>query len=450
MNPSETETSRQVQPKVIGHIEVPSGTLLILDPGLARYWRHDGDPKSPRESDPRQFDLEITGADGIECGKLYDRQFDPRYLFDVEDTKGAIKHFEEFAKSKNKNAQMKVLDKRVPHINRAYSAIEAGNGAGVVYYNNLWGVVLSGLPKERTLPIQATPMPDGEFRGRWRTVDIVIDETAAVARSEEIVGVMVDHGQLICSDLEAFGNFRMWESVDGKADFVFWGRDAAEVAKKFKAQTLSASEFGWKDLPLKEIDKHAGKVQDHIQDKKLKVGVDYRPHCNLEKLNSQIRETEFGAGQVTLGNARACGFENRWGDGLFEIVRDFDANGKLVRVRIDLGSEKRQTLMRKIWQRSLGALVTRKILDDGEPIKYAEKTEPNNPQDSGWLFTSGTEDQDYMDDDENIEIVPLGWLLQKRDALIESILNAPLYSVYRREADGFVLEDDDDVEEDDD
>lgn len=437
-----TNTKQETKPILLGHVSVPSGTMLVLDPGLARFWRHDGDPKSPRKSDTAEYDLQITGPDALECGKLYDRQFDPRYIFDSEDPAGAKKHFSEFAATKKLNAQLQLLEKRIPHLERARLAAEIGGGAGVVHYNKLWGVAISGIPRDRSFPIHATAMPEGEFNGRWRSIDIIIDENATVARSEETVGVMVEHGQLICSDLEAFGQFRMWESVDGLADFVFWGRDAAEVAKKFKAQKLNEREFGWVNLPEKEIDKHAEKVQDYIDSKELKVGVDYRPHCNLEKLNVQIRETDNAAGQLTLNNAALCGFENRWGDGIFEIIRDFDAAGSLVRIRIDLGNEKRLTLMRRIWMRSLGALVTKKILEHGEPIRFAERTDPNNPRDSGWLFTSGTEDDEYMDDADNIAVVPIGWILQKKDPTLEEILNEPVYSVFRREANGWILEQD--------
>lgn len=59
------------------------GALLILDPGLARFWQHDGDPRSPRPIDPEAFDLHIVGPDAITVGRAYDRQFDPQYLFDV-------------------------------------------------------------------------------------------------------------------------------------------------------------------------------------------------------------------------------------------------------------------------------------------------------------------------------------------------------------------------------
>jgi hypothetical protein len=37
-------------PVLLGEVEVPTGILLVLDPGLGRFWRHDGDPHSPRRS----------------------------------------------------------------------------------------------------------------------------------------------------------------------------------------------------------------------------------------------------------------------------------------------------------------------------------------------------------------------------------------------------------------
>lgn len=425
------------KPILLGEIDVPSGELLILDPGLARFWQHDGEPRSPRKTDPEEFDLQITGPDGMEIGRAYDRQFDPRYLFDVRNVEHAQRHFTEYVNSKQKNAHLEVLPKRISHVDRARLVFEVGDGAGVVHYNNLWAVAVQGLPTARPLQIVATMMPDGEFAGRWQSIDIVIDSEAAVSKSTSVVGVMVEYGQLICADLESFGDFRMWQSLDGQADFVFWGKDAAGVAQLFDAKAISPREYGWLNLPLDEVSKHADAVQDHIEKNKLKVGVGYRPHCNLEKLNAQIRGSELEVGQVVLKNSRACGFSTRWGDGLFEVFRDFDASGRLVRIRIDAGSKQRQSMMRNLKQRSLGALVTRKILDEGQRILYAERLEPNNPGDSGWAFSAGTENDAYMEDAKNIAIVSIESVL-KMDSAVEAILDAPIGSAFRRESNGYL------------
>ncbi len=309
-----------------------------------------------------------------------------------------------------------------------------------MWYNSLWAVAVADVPRDRSLPIFATPMPDGEFTGRWRTIDIVIDAEAIASRSVSTEGVMVEHGQLLCSDLEAFGEFRMWESLDGLADFVFWGEEAVGVAAVFQAAKLGEREYGWKDLPIEEIDQHAQAVQNHIEKNGLNVGVDYRPHCNLEKLNRQIRENDLEAGQVLLGQAKTCGFSNRWGDGIFEVVRDFDSTGRLIRIRLDVGSEKTQTLMRAVRVRRQGAIVSRKILDERQPIRFAERLEPSRPEDSGWFFSAGTENDDYMSDAENLAVVSIQAILEM-DGAVRGILGAPVGSVFQRGESGFVAED---------
>lgn len=222
-------------PVLLGEVEVPSSILLVLDPGLGRFWHHDGDPHSPRMAEPKHFDLAIVGPAAVAAGKAYNRQFDPRYLFDVGDVAAAEKHFAKFVQDRKLDARLERLDRCISHLERARLAVEVGGGAGVVHYNHLWAVVVGGLPAGRPLPIEATPMPNGEFAGRWRSIDVVIDADAEIARSLPVQGVMVEHGQMICADLKAFGDFRMGEPLDGLADFVFWGKDAPAIAERFQA-----------------------------------------------------------------------------------------------------------------------------------------------------------------------------------------------------------------------
>lgn len=340
-------------PVLLGEVSVPSGTLLIVDPGLGRFWQHDAEPRSPRRSDPPLYDLEIIGPDALAAGRAYDRQFDPRYLFDITNPQASQRHFAEFVTAHNLRAELRVLQQRIPHLQRAQLATQSGGGAGVVQYSQLWAVAIQNVPTNRALPIYAFPMPeDGDFRGRWRSIDIIIDAQATIANSEIITGVMVEYGQLLCCDLQAYGEFRMGQSLDGLGDFVFWGADAVKIAKTYNAPKLNEYEYGWKNLPIDQINTLADQVQDHIDNNQLRAGVDYRPHCNLEKLNAQIRTTEIEAGQLTLNNAKACGFSNRWGDGIFDVICDSDPSGNLVRIRIDVGNEEKQALLRDLQTRA--------------------------------------------------------------------------------------------------
>lgn len=53
----------------LGEIDTPSGTLILLDPGLGRFWRHDGDPRSPNSKDPECVDMVIVGPDAEAAGR---------------------------------------------------------------------------------------------------------------------------------------------------------------------------------------------------------------------------------------------------------------------------------------------------------------------------------------------------------------------------------------------
>ncbi|MDR3612687.1 MAG: DUF2185 domain-containing protein [Candidatus Obscuribacterales bacterium] len=436
------------KPVFLGRVETPSGTLLILDPGLGSFWQHDHDPRSPINEDPDEVDLQIVGPDALAMGKAFDQQFDSRFLFDVENVDSARMQFAEFVNTKNKLATLDVLPERISHLERARLALEIGNGAGVVQFNHRWAVAVDGLPTDHASSIFATPMPEGEFSGRWRCIDIVVDPEARVKKSLVTEGVMVDRGQLICADLNAFGEFRAGHSLDGLADFVFWGRDAASVAQTFHAAefdhcSFDHLSFGWKDLPLENARCLARDVQNYVNENGLKVGLDFRPHSNLEKLNSQIRNSDVGAGDVLLNNTNACGFATRWGDGLFSLIRGFDKTGRLVRVRVDVGSEITQDVMRRLIIRTQSAIVTKKISIDGQAIRFAERLEPSirrgkpNPDDSGWAFSAGGESDAYMQNSSNLQIVSIESLLEL-DPALEAILHERPGSVFRRAPSGYV------------
>jgi hypothetical protein len=420
------EWDRPMETVALGEVDLPSGILVILDPGLARFWRHDGDPASPRRGDPAEVDLDIVGADAERAGRAYDRQFDPRYLYDVRDAEKAIAHFAEFCREQGLDARAVVCRERIPHTARALSAVAAGAGLNVVQYNGLWGVVIGGLPKKLRV---VGHVLDGEFASRFRVIELFA-ERRAIARSRSVEGVMVDYGELLCVGLEPLGAFRMWESLDGLADFVFHGRDAAELAREMKAQPLDDESFGWRDVPMNEVGRHAQAVQERIAKEQLAIDVDYRPHDNLERLNAQIRSSQGQSGQLTLEGSLACGFANRWGDGIFEVAADYDASGQCVRVRIEVGNEQTQARMRAVRLLSSSAIVSRKILDSLEAVRFAERMEPSNGTDSGWLFTSGSESQEFVEEPDNFAQVPLGDMLQRQPALKE-IYQSPVGSTFR-------------------
>jgi hypothetical protein len=71
-----------------------------------------------------------------------------------------------------------------------------------------------------------------------------------------------------------------------------------------------------------------------------------------------------------------------------------------------------------------GCMATDKITVEGMEIGYMYRDEPSFDKDSGWRFFSGTEDQDYVDDPNNIMIYNVN-TIANYDAAIIPYLNLP-------------------------
>jgi hypothetical protein len=78
-----------------------------------------------------------------------------------------------------------------------------------------------------------------------------------------------------------------------------------------------------------------------------KVAVDFRPHSHHWQLMRQVRAATSESGTVELGAAKLCGFMASWGDGIFDILAERDAAGRLARLTIDCGNAERVRRQRR-------------------------------------------------------------------------------------------------------
>ncbi len=78
-----------------------------------------------------------------------------------------------------------------------------------------------------------------------------------------------------------------------------------------------------------------------------------------------------------------------------------------------------------------GCIASDKITVGGEPVAYMVRSETERPGDSGWLFTSGTESQAYMDEAANFEVYDVN-TIANYDSDIVPFLQAPPGSSYER------------------
>ncbi|MBQ9024577.1 MAG: DUF2185 domain-containing protein [Bacilli bacterium] len=85
-------------------------------------------------------------------------------------------------------------------------------------------------------------------------------------------------------------------------------------------------------------------------------------------------------------------------------------------------------------------LVTDKVSVEGKKIGYMYREQPYNiPNDSGWRFFEGTEDEDYINDPENSTAYTLEEVINM-DNSIKPFLDSPYGSSYYKDKDGNFIE----------
>lgn len=78
-----------------------------------------------------------------------------------------------------------------------------------------------------------------------------------------------------------------------------------------------------------------------------------------------------------------------------------------------------------------GCLATDMITVRGKPVGFMYREPPDTPEDSGWRFMSGLEDQDYMDDTDNLGVYDVN-TIANYDPTIIPLLDEPEGSVFER------------------
>lgn len=288
----------------------PSGTMVLLDPGLLTYWSHSEEPT--REPVPVTCrDLEIVGPDARRAGEEFDRQPHPLYLFDIPDVEGMTRFFTDFCAERNLRASCRPLEKRMSHRERVRLSL-VDRPQALVQYVGMWAVAIS-VPSDRALKVHGERMPAGEFEGRLRRVVVEIEVGTPVSE-KRINGVMVDHARILFGDVES-----------------------------------------------------------------------------LEQHSVEL--------------------ETSWGDGIFPVVVEKGSQGQILRLRVELGEEDRQAILRDVILRDVAAVLSRQV-EMGYPIRMAERLD-----DGHWLFRTGGETEEEMEEPNYFGMVDLEDVLTRNPDL---------------------------------
>ena len=429
----------------LGEVSAPSGMLMVVDMGYLNLWSHDREPEFPEDASSEEtvvsanaaIDLEVVGPDAEEAGRRFDRQWHPRFIYDIPASArtGLAESFQAVTSEFGLDATLRELPKRVTHRQRVAKAISHA-GAGEVQFHGVWASVVGNVPSDRKLTVFAERMTKEPHTERWRRVFVECQPGKPIARSEQVGHSAVDWARLMFVDVDSLEHWKHEEPIDGKADFLFWGRDAEELAKAIAAPSQGENSFGWVDMPVAKVVKNGSRAEEIRDEKGWKLATDFRPHSHHFAVMQQVRSSETESGTLVLGGASVCGFMTSWGDGIFPVFRDLAADGSLVRIRIETGTDERVELMRKVEERwkalSKCALVSKRVAEDGHPVRFMYREAADRDDDSGWRIFAGNESQAYTDDPNNTAIIRLHQVCEWDDKL-EALLLSPVGSVFERE-----------------
>jgi hypothetical protein len=87
--------------------------------------------------------------------------------------------------------------------------------------------------------------------------------------------------------------------------------------------------------------------------------------------------------------------------------------------------------IRRLVPHNGACLATDKIVVDGEPVGYMYREQRMDPADTGWRFTAGTEDDEYMSDAANHGVYAVNTIANYDPSIIE-FLDSPIGSKFER------------------
>ncbi len=229
----------------------------------------------------------------------------------------------------------------------ATAALEMGK-TEVPVHGYVNGVMVRGITPGR-YDVSCERVEDDEFAGLRSTVVIDVSGSDRPASRRVPLGtVAVDCARIGVFDVEAIEHWNESESVDGRADIVFWGGDGEAVAARFDAPEVEDGTYGFVDLPVAEAAAIGERLHALRETRELRFAFDFRPHSDPFFLLRLIRASETESGTIEVGGHAVCGFMTTWGDGFFPATLEVDEEDRPLRVVVELATEETLEAMREV------------------------------------------------------------------------------------------------------
>jgi len=207
-------------------------------------------------------------------------------------------------------------------------------------------IVTCEVPRDRALRVLGAPVGKGRFSDCWDHVAVEL-AGGEITHSKKLGEAGVDFARLACIDHAALDAWQHEDSLDGKADIVFSGRDGKVLAHVLNAQRIDDG-YGWVDLTVEEAESKADVVARKKAENKWLLASDFRPHTHHFYALKAARQSNTGAGTLEVGGARMMLLLTSWGDGVFPIYLDLDHDDQPVQVRIQLATAESNAAMASV------------------------------------------------------------------------------------------------------
>jgi len=328
----------------IGTVTTRSGGLIVIDTGYLGIWSDTRPPFLPDgslgsdeqvERANSFVDLRIVGQDAERAGQLLGMSSNLLFVYDQPLGHSELdEKLEQIVRTHGLDARFEVVSPRIPHRARVDLALKYGAGAGEIQFHGVWAAVVGGVPICKSLAVFGERMRPPQ-QHNWKRVMVKCNPQSSIARSENAGSVGVDYARLLIADFDVLGEWRHEDSLDGLADYIFWGRDAENVAHFFDVQCVAPREYGWNNLPEALAQERGVAVEEYKQKNGLKFATDYRPHSHHWQVMREARNSPTESGMTEVDGVTVCNFMTTWGDGIFEVYRDLGDSGQLVQIRIE-------------------------------------------------------------------------------------------------------------------
>jgi hypothetical protein len=207
-------------------------------------------------------------------------------------------------------------------------------------------IIKADVPIDRSFAVIGHRVGSGRFGECWDRVIVKLAPGVA-SHSKKLGEAGVDFARLICMDHGALDQWTHEDTLDGLADVVFWGRDAAAAAKASGAKSCKEG-YGWTNLSLDVAEEKALAVDKLKAANHWGLMIDFRPHSHHFHALAEARKSKLGAGTIEVGDAKVCLFFTSWGDGVFPVFLDLDDENRPVQVRVQLNTQSSMAAMHAV------------------------------------------------------------------------------------------------------